>query len=430
MLPFLLAVAGTALGGALQQVVPADRIDLLRTWVAAVEQHQPGQRDAALEAARRLDLASIDIIDRHLSALVRTIGDPGATIFPAKRRSTQGTAAMVGNLVFTAAERGRLRILADEVRARGDANRLLKRAAVLHMDIAMSGGSPGVPSTALRRLPLAQTTVFVDDGRQAALVDAIDHWEMARQVLNEIRSRHDRDPDPQNDPDVKLWYRATTSYLLQLYLLEKGHFDRALTLFPEDAGILFAVAAATDMTSAPGVHAPLQRARTGFGRVMDLGSQESEMRAAVALFRRALAEDRGHTEARIRLAYLLSRLGRHDEALKELRQAIPPTTDPLLLYYVHLFLGRELEWADDIAGARSAYERAMALAPKAQSPRVGLSQLLMRTGDRTAALDLLRPALAPEASDDNDPMWTYYTTAGREAGVLLDRVYRTMGATP
>jgi tetratricopeptide (TPR) repeat protein len=429
MLPLLLAVAGAAvLGGSLQPTPTPDRVELLRIWVAAVEQHAPGQRDAALETARQLDLASIDVIDRHLPALVRTLGDPRATIFPARRRGTQGTASMVGNPVFTAAELVGLRILADEVRARGDANWLLKRAAVLHMDIAMSGGSPGAASSALRRLPLAQTTVFVEDGRQAALVDSIDHWEMARQTLDEIRSRHDRNPDPQKDPDVRLWYQATTSYLLSLYLVERDHFDKALTLFPMEADILFAAAAVTDMTSAPGVHSPLRRARTGFGRVMDLGSQESEMRAAVALFRRALEADRGHAEARIRIANLLGRLGRHDDALKELRLAIPLATDPLLQYYAHLFLGRELEQTNDVAGARAAYERAMTLAPNAQSPRVGWSQLLVRTGDRAAALDLLRPVLAADALGDNEPMWAYYPMAGREASILVERVYRTVEA--
>jgi len=422
MLPLLLALQVSS--------TTPDRVDLLRIWVAAVEQHQPGQRDAALETARALDLVSIESIDRHLAALIKTIADPRATIFPNRRFGRGGAAAFSGNLIFTNQELERLRALAAEVRGRGSANRLLKRAAVLHADIAMTGGSPGAPATALRRAPLRRTAVFVEDGRQTAILESVDHWGMARAVISEVASRPDRNPDPQNDPDVLLWYQATTAFMIVQESIGLEHFAAAAALFPKEADILFAAGAARDMLSAPGVHAPLRRARAGFGSVMDLGSQDSEMRQGVAFYRRALESDRGHAEALIRLGGLLGRLGRHDDAVAELRRALPLTTEPLLQYYAQMFLGRELDHLGDVAGARAAYERAMALAPQAQSPRVGLSQILMRAGDRSAALDLVLPALAVDAVQQPEPMWNYYTTAGREAALLVGRVYETLAGQP
>lgn len=407
-----------------------DRVELLRIWVAAVEQHQPGERDAGLQTARQLDLASIETIDRHLPALVRAVAEPRATSFPNRRSGTAATSASSGNLIFTNQELQRLRALAADVRARGSANRLLKRAAVLHADIAMSGGSQGVPARSPRRVPLRRTAVFVEDGRQTAILESVDHWAMARSVLSEVASRPDRTPDPQRDPDVRLWYQATTAFMLVQESIGPEHFSAAEKLFPREADILFAAGAARDMLSAPGVHAPLRRARAGFGSVMGLGSQESEMRQGVAFYRRALESDRGHAEALIRLGGLLGRLGRHDDAVAELRLALPLTTEPLLQYYAQMFLGRELDHLGDVAGVRAAYERAMALAPQAQSPRVGLSHILMRAGDRSAALDLILPALGPEAVQQAEPMWNYYTAAGREAAILVRRVYEQLAGQP
>lgn len=430
MLPLLLAVVGAAaFAGSLQQAAPPDRLDLLRVWVGAVEQHEPGRRDDALESARALNLAAIESIDRHMPALVKAIGEPGATIFPNRRPGRTAT-ALTGTLVFTNDELGRLRALAAEVRARGNANRLLKRAAVLHADIAMSGGSPGLPARSARRVPLSRTAVFVEDGRQTGVLESVDHWAMGRAVLSEVASRPDRTPDPQRDLDVLLWYQATTAFMLVQESIGLEHFTAAEALFPREADILMAAGAARDMLSAPGVHAPLRRARAGFGSVMELGSQESEMRQGVAFYRRAVEADRGHAEALIRLGGLLGRLGRHDDAVAELRRALPLTTEPLLQYYAQMFLGRELDHLRDVAGARAAYERAMALAPQAQAPRVGLSHILMRDGDRSAALELILPALAPDAVQQAEPMWNYYTAAGREAATLVQRVYEQLAGQP
>jgi tetratricopeptide (TPR) repeat protein len=123
------------------------------------------------------------------------------------------------------------------------------------------------------------------------------------------------------------------------------------------------------------------------------------------------------TEARIRLGHVLGLMGRHADAADDLRRAIPATDDQLLLYYGYLLLGGELDSLGNRDRARDAYERAAALFPRAQSPKLALSQMANRAGDRQSAFDAIRPVLGPPADefDRADPWWTYHVQQGRSA---------------
>jgi tetratricopeptide (TPR) repeat protein len=178
------------------------------------------------------------------------------------------------------------------------------------------------------------------DGKAAGVFDTIYPWERARLILDEMRSRPDRDPDPARHDDVRLWYRATTASLLLIQQAELSHFSRGVELFPEDPVLVFAKAAIRDMATVPAVHQTLRRARSGFGSVMNLGSQDREMGEAEELFEKATELDAGYAEARLRRGRLLGRLGKHQEAAGELRRALAGITEPLLEYYGQLFLGR------------------------------------------------------------------------------------------
>jgi hypothetical protein len=94
-----------------------------------------------------------------------------------------------------------------------------------------------------------------------------------------------------------------------------------------------------------------------------------------------------------------------------------------------LFLGAEEEALGRLAQARAAYTEAAALYPRAQAPRLGLSQLAHRTGDRVAARAEPAPALPPYVSDlKDDPWWTYRSAPGRHTDHLLAVVYHALGA--
>jgi tetratricopeptide (TPR) repeat protein len=168
----------------------------------------------------------------------------------------------------------------------------------------------------------------------------------------------------------------------------------------------------------------VQSARLPAGARLDIGSDRQELQRAESLFRRSLASNPRHAEARVRLGRVLALLGRPVAAVQELRTALADTTDRLLLYYALLCLGDAAESAGDLERARQAYADARALYPRAQSPRLALSQMANRTGDRRTALGELQAAMAlANGPDGADPWWTYSVAAGRDARARIAAVY-------
>jgi len=71
------------------------------------------------------------------------------------------------------------------------------------------------------------------------------------------------------------------------------------------------------------------------------------------------------------------------------------------------------------------YERASTLYPRAQSPRLALSALAQRTGNRAEALRAIEPVLGRGEVDlGDDPWWIYYRAQGRATDVLLAELRR------
>ena len=79
---------------------------------------------------------------------------------------------------------------------------------------------------------------------------------------------------------------------------------------------------------------------------------------------------------------MLARLGRHKEALAELRQ-VTDWKSPLLEYYARLFIGRSAAALGDDAAARAAFDAASRISPAAQSPLLALSQLAHAAANST-----------------------------------------------
>jgi tetratricopeptide (TPR) repeat protein len=152
---------------------------------------------------------------------------------------------------------------------------------------------------------------------------------------------------------------------------------------------------------------------------------------AIARFRETLDVMPEFPEARIRLGHVLGMRGRHQEAIAELQRGLEGATEVLVLYYGRLFLGRSQEALGQMENARQAYEAAASFFPRAQSPRLALSQLSRRTGNREEAhrsVDQVL-SLAASANDREDPWWSYYASAGRDVQALfseLHKQYRTV----
>jgi tetratricopeptide (TPR) repeat protein len=100
--------------------------------------------------------------------------------------------------------------------------------------------------------------------------------------------------------------------------------------------------------------------------------------------------------------------GRHGEAIEQLRRALELEPPPLLEYWALLFLAKEMRATGDDRGAAEAYERAAALDPNVQAPRLGLSQLAYDRGDRARALEQFQLGFLPgSARAAFDPRLAY-----------------------
>jgi hypothetical protein len=74
---------------------------------------------------------------------------------------------------------------------------------------------------------------------------------------------------------------------------------------------------------------------------------------------------------------------------------------------------------------RIRHGRAAALYSLAQSPRLALSALATRAGDRTSALRTIESVLNRDDVDQaDDPWWSYYISQARGTDALLDALHQ------
>jgi tetratricopeptide (TPR) repeat protein len=205
-----------------------------------------------------------------------------------------------------------------------------------------------------------------------------------------------------------------------------AHLRQARTVFPDDADILFLSGCEHETFASHATQAAARAAQMPSGFTFEIGSERAELREAERLLRRALRQNAGLTEARVRLGRVLQLRGNHAEAAGELRQAAAAVEEDLLRYFVALFLGAAEEALGNDAQATASYARAAALYPTAQSPHLALSALARRRGDRTGALNALQRTfdLSKTDSERQDPWWTYHVAHGRHAEALLEELRR------
>jgi tetratricopeptide (TPR) repeat protein len=421
-------------------MVKLSRIARVEAWVAAVGQHEPGELDEPARAVNEWGLEELRFLWYDVSSLVSLVREPDVLIFftPQERPiGTQQTNAVQQSvasprrfpqLTYTANELGRLRAMAKKLGGRTDGreNALLRRAAVLHADIAMLAPASTVRSTA-RSAGLDRYIVRMDDGRQVGAETGVSHFEMGRRLLDRIGTRDlatGKVVGPEGDEVARVWYLAVETFMQSLGDLDPRNCQRALELFSKDAETLFFCGALHEVMSGDRRQAALRSANIPRGVTMLAGSRGEELSMADRLYRRALEAKPDYDEARIRYARVLGRRGRHTEAVAEL-QKVTSTNEPLLEYYTALFLAGELEAVGKEDQAREAYWRAIKLFPLAQSPRIALSRLGGAPADRQAARSaVLALTSEPNVDEDRaDPWWTYEYDQGRHRVQLLARLY-------
>jgi tetratricopeptide (TPR) repeat protein len=401
-------------------------IGRLEEWLDAVNRHKPGEADASVGEIRPWGPQEVDELLIDLNTLLVLMRNERATKFLRPSNVSRPPIPVF----YTPPQLDRLRIRARNEKIRNDENRILKRGALLHTDIAaqlpfQAKSIPEEPPVRSQRI-----MVYFDDGRRLGFENAAEHWRAARSLLDKVRPKDSRDgkPDPARDEIVRSWYRVTIAYQQRIQQYELDHLEHALALFPDDAELYFFNGCLHETFASRRVQSVFHAVSLPKGVAFGIDSERSELRSAEASFRKALEIGSDLTEARIRLGHVLGRMGRHSDAADELRKAISTTEDQLLLYYGHLLLGGELDALGNRDRARDAYERAAALYPRAQSPKLALSQIASRAGDRRSALDAIRPVLGPPADeyDRADPWWTYHVAQGRSAEAQLAKLRAAM----
>ena len=322
----------------------------------------------------------------------------------------------------------RLAAAAGDARIRGDHdNYILRRGALLHADIAMLVLRPGEPHTPDGTgAPDAGVTLAISDGEGVVDLRPLGiHWAVARMLLdNVVPPGAAATVAPGHDDMVRQWYRATATWMQHAQMYQTEHLSHARALFPRDADILFLSGCERETYAGPAIQSAVRSASLPSGVMLDVASDQGELREAEAFFRGALAARRDFGEAHLHLGRVLLLRGRAADAVVELQQAAESLADARLLYYAQLFLGAAQEAAGKFDLARASYERAAQLSPGAQSPRLALSALARRVGDRAGALRALQDVfeLPGGNAKRDEPWWSYFVAQARDADALLDEL--------
>jgi tetratricopeptide (TPR) repeat protein len=398
--------------------IVSHNITVLREWVQSVYRHVPGETDAALLSIAAWTRADVQAAWVDVQALLAVVKDKNANIFylqPAGERNALRTHMTRQDLLA-------LQNLAKGVREGvGSLPLFVKRAALLHSDIAQQFqiDSESLPNEAMwspRRF-----VVQTDDGQQTGVNGGIVHWEFGRVLLDAV-------PEAGRDEFVRSWYRATLAFKLAVEELDTPHFNHALAIFPNDAVIRYLHASLHDAFSHSGVQSVIESAKLPPKIRLEVQSEANELREAAAEYRRAIELDPALGEARLRHGRVLARQGKHKEAAAELRPALSMVRVPMLEYYARMFLGAAEEALGRTSEARALYQEAAKLYPRAQAPRVALSQLAHKSGNRAAARETLDVMFdrGSQISEEDDPWWFYQRAAGRMADQWREATYRLL----
>ena len=281
------------------------------------------------------------------------------------------------------------------------ANQMLLRGAALHGDIGRL-----IPEDTVRRSPTQKSAYIVRDGRWTGVRYISMHWQLGRSLLDSVA------PEPAAHPDVRMWYVDTAEDLLKMgqSAAANDHYARARQLFPSDPAILFGSGVLHELFASAGLQAAADSVTETERMTAAVSSAHGELVRAERFFRESLVHRPDHLEARVRHGRVLDQLGRPEDASKALRRAISDGATGWLLYLAQLFLGHAEEARGHDEAARDAFRRASALYPAAQSPRLALSHMARRAGNRAEAQRELH-ALAALPDDERrreDPWWRYY----------------------
>jgi tetratricopeptide (TPR) repeat protein len=385
--------------------ITAVTVAVMTRWVAAVQSHVPGKRDAGVEMVSGLtydDRWDLSVSMGFFLSFLRA-----------------------NPLAIKTFDEERLAGMAGAIRQAPGPDAFLRRAAVLHADAALNrhraGGHPAepgrggdalLPPGAFAALVSRGTLNFNRDGEILGERAMEWNWPFARALLDLIASSQP------GDPFVAAWYHTTAAFMFQrgLYGETDPHLRRAAVVLPDDARILFDRAAYAEVLGLPRIQVLVSDHHAL--RIPDERATNDE---AERLFRLALRADPSFVEARVRLGRLLGLRKRHDEAASQLATALAANPTGPVLFYAHLFAGRSAQALGKMADAAGHYKAAEALFPGAQSAGLARSQAALLESDVAGALESIRGI--DKSSTARDPWRWYHLGAGRDADALLREMW-------
>ena len=421
--PFAVLVVSVALlarpSPAHTQVKPEIWQPKLEAWVTAVESHTPGRIDAAATTIGRWGNIDIAIMTPYLLGLIELL-PPQPKVFRFPRGLNREDAA-------------RLAEIARRLAKKMDHTEVIKRGAMLHTTVMISGlAKDSYYSTEASARVGAQAggrvIILGKDGEPHGFAVPPRHWEVARELLQAIR------PSPIEEPFVRQWYRATTSFMF--YELQWGegeiHMNAARETIGPDAVIEFDTGCLYETFASPKVTTVMDALRRSNSRVTSARSPAEDLKKAEDAFREAVRLDPSFAEARLRLGRVLALRGRHDEAVLLLRPLATRGPSDRVRYFAALFLGDVEREAGNHEAAAVAFGVAASLFPRAQSPHLALSALAIQRADRGGAVAALQQLLQPSAGEDDrhDPWWTYRLGRGVEMDTLLNALWTAIPRRP
>lgn len=378
-----------------------DAMQKLHEWVLAVDQHRAGKRDPALDSIGAWTYDDLAALRGYIEALA---GLPNNSRDRAIRRRQ-----------ISRRDFDRIVQRTQELQARGDFPLFLKRAAILHTDVALLTEVPELmpASTAgeqSRRAFTNSQTVFDvmgRDGQTDGYQRANPHWNFAMDMLEALPAKPDR------DPIVGQWYGTIAAFFARRDNTADGSrlFERARKIVEGHPDVAYAEACLHEKLGAPRMQDFAKITQLSNGRkLIGIDSAQNHVRRAEALLRQALAARPDFPAASLRLGHILLEKKDYDAAIAVLQQVLPKLGGPAA-YYANLFSGDASLALGRGADARASFERALELYPDSQSARLALGAALRYMGDRQAALDAMQLTLntPPNVRDSREePWWDYY----------------------
>lgn len=380
-------------------------LDLVRAWLDLAKLHAPGEVDEPVKALRRFSLTELAEVHAGLEALAEFLKEPGLSRLRNPRRA------------YTEVEQRVLAQLAVAESAGGTANTLLRQIALLHADAMALRGAVTFVIDPSRGDP-ASEVAMVNDGMSVGGGRMPPLWPIARTAIEALQ------PRPAADAWARQWYRATTSYLFYSFQLAAlpGHLAARRIQIPDDVGAVMDMACLYEAFAGQRVQITV-RSELVRGNSINVPNRYAALDRARREYENVLVLEPGHFEARLRRARVTAELGetrRAADELVELTKDSDAARD--LRYLAFLFLGEARSSLGELDVAADAYDGALRLYPKAQSPAVGL--LFVKPRVLESDLSRIESVLKAAPVDRFDPWLDYHLGPGRHAGAQLDILWR------